>query len=84
MTYVISYTRDVEKSLKKLNKGLQKKIIRKVELLADNPRPNGVKRLVGRHEWRIRVGDYRVIYEINDKVVTILVVRVAHRKDVYR
>ena len=53
--------------------------------LGNDPRPPGVKALVGEAGlWRIRVGDYRVVYEINDTELIVLVVRIAHRSDVYR
>ena len=53
--------------------------------LADNPRPRGVEKLEGReNRYRIRVGDYRVIYEIHDEVLLVLVVRIGHRREVYR
>jgi mRNA interferase RelE/StbE len=52
--------------------------------LADNPRPVGCKKLKGMSAWRIRVGDYRVVYEIHDDVLVVLVVRVAHRREVYK
>lgn len=56
-----------------------------IELLAENPRPPAAKRLVGgEREWRVRTGDYRVIYEINDGVLVILVLSVGHRREIYR
>ncbi|MDX2055276.1 MAG: type II toxin-antitoxin system RelE/ParE family toxin [Polyangiaceae bacterium] len=52
--------------------------------LADEPRPSGAKKLVESDYWRVRVGDYRVVYSIEDSVLVILVIRVGHRRDVYR
>lgn len=53
--------------------------------LADNPRPNGCRKLAGEEgQWRIRVGDFRVIYQVRDAVLLVLVVRVGHRREVYR
>lgn len=53
--------------------------------MKDNPRPDGCRKLAGeKRAWRIRVGDYRVLYEIADGTVTVTVFRVAHRRDVYR
>jgi mRNA interferase RelE/StbE len=52
--------------------------------LADNPRPVGVKKLTEREGYRIRAGDYRVIYEINDPLQTITIFHVGHRKDIYQ
>jgi len=52
--------------------------------LRDNPRPGGCKKLQGRDGWRIRVGDYRVIYHVQDDALVVLVLTVGHRRDVYR
>jgi len=52
--------------------------------LADNPRPSGCSKLVGREGWKIRVGNYRVIYEINDQAKEVIVLHIGHRRDVYR
>jgi mRNA interferase RelE/StbE len=52
--------------------------------LADNPRPIGCLKMTGRDLYRIRVGDYRVMYEIHDRTVTIIVVKIAHRREAYR
>ena len=67
---------------------LDKKIIPVIKAaiadLADNPRPYGYKKLKGEDAYRIRVGDYRVIYEINDDKIIVTVVMVGHRKDIYK
>ncbi|WP_346426229.1 type II toxin-antitoxin system RelE/ParE family toxin [Actinobaculum sp. 313] len=56
-----------------------------VELLAQEPRPSGAKKLVGgRGEWRVRTGDYRIVYEVHDGVLLVLVLAVGHRREVYR
>lgn len=56
-----------------------------IELLADEPRPSGGKKLVGGDgEWRVRTGDYRIVYEIHDEVLLVLVVGVGQRRDGYR
>ena len=52
--------------------------------LADEPRPPGCRKLTGREGWRLRVGDYRVIYEVNDREQTVVVLHVGHRRDVYQ
>ena len=59
------------------------RILRAVRNLRANPRPSGCKKLKGRDEYRIRVGEYRVIYEIHDDALIVMVVRVAHRQDAY-
>ena len=60
------------------------RILRRLAGLETNPRPADVKKLKGRDAWRIRVGDYRVIYEIHDRVLQIIVITVGHRREIYR
>jgi mRNA interferase RelE/StbE len=56
-----------------------------IELLADQPRPSGAKKLAGGDgEWRVRTGDYRIVYEVHDDVLLVLVVAVGHRRDIYQ
>ena len=59
-------------------------VVRWILALAEDPRPHGWQKLTGEDKYRIRQGDYRVVYTIEDAVVTVTVVRVAHRSDVYR
>lgn len=61
-----------------------KRIVRRISSLAENPFPIDAVQLKGREEWRIRQGSYRILYIVAEKVVTIFVVRVGHRKDIYR
>lgn len=82
--YKIELSRSAVKSLKKLPKHTSARIFAKIKLLATDPRPMDTKKLVGLPSFRIRVGDYRVIYSIDDEIVTVLVVKVAHRREVYR
>ena len=64
---------------------IQRSLRPHIEALANQPRPTGAKKLKGRDDlWRIRVGDYRIIYEIRDRILVVLVVRVGHRREVYR
>jgi mRNA interferase RelE/StbE len=86
---VASYALDIKPSAQKeldaLNDTLFGRIDRKILALADDPRPLGCKKLKGYKDlWRIRVGDYRVIYSINDAVNAVDITRVAHRKEVYK
>lgn len=71
------------RDLRKLERDVQRLIVEAVERLAVNPRPPGSKRLVGRDGWRVRVRDYRVLYDIYDDRLVICVVHVGHRRDVY-
>jgi len=85
MAYKIAYKTSAEKSFSKLPKDIQKRIYAAVQHLADNPRPPGVKKLQSALElYRIRVGDYRVIYTIDEGELKILVVTIGHRRDVYQ
>ncbi len=60
------------------------KVLERIEALAENPRPAGAEKLAGVELWRIRQGDYRIVYSIEDNVLTIWIVKVGHRRDVYR
>lgn len=84
MTYSVSILRSAQKLLGSLSPASQDRIVAAIRRLASNPRPPGVKKLAGREAWRIRVADYRVIYEIVDADLTILVVDVGHRREIYR
>lgn len=67
MSYSISITRSAQKSLAKIDKVRRAEIADQVKALSHNPRPVGSKKLTGRDAWRIRIGDFRVIYEIHDE-----------------
>lgn len=83
--YVVRFTKRADRDLDRLPGDLRVRAIRMIESLAGNPRPNGSIKLSGKEDmYRIRVGDYRIIYEVQDKVLLILVLRVGHRRDVYR
>lgn len=84
MSYAVEILRSAQKQLARLDWQAQDRIIEAIRALAKNPRPKGCSKLTGRAAWRIRVGDYRVIYEVEDNLLRILVVSVGHRKEVYR
>ena len=86
MAYRVEWWPVARKQLGALEAPAQTRIVAAVGALAANPRPHGVKRMriKTRDLWRIRVGDYRVIYEIRDAVVLVLVAKVGHRREVYR
>ncbi len=85
MTYQIELTRGALKQLKKLPTDIRERIDLKIQELAVNPRLDNVKKLEGELSlYRIRVGDYRVIYQIQDDVLLVIVVKVKHRREVYR
>lgn len=85
MTYSVKFEPATLRQFHKLDGELQARLKPKIWALADHPRPRGVKKLQGfENRYRIRVGDYRVIYEIHDNVLLVLVVEVVHRGGAYR
>jgi mRNA interferase RelE/StbE len=83
--YRIDVTRKAQKSLRAIEPMDQRKIARAIDGLASEPRPRGAKKLEGgAGEWRVRIGNYRIIYEINDDILRVLVLVIGKRKDVYR
>jgi mRNA interferase RelE/StbE len=82
--YQITFARTAKKELLSLPKDIGEKILASIELLSINPRPYGCKKLVGYADaYRIRVGDYRVVYTVIDSTLMIDIIRIGHRKDVY-
>ena len=84
MRYRVILPRSVQKELDRLPDDVVKRILARLSQLEANPRLADVKKLKGRDAWRIRVGDYRVIYEIHDRELQILVITVGHRREIYR
>jgi mRNA interferase RelE/StbE len=83
--YQVLFTRAADRDLQKLPDDVQKRIVRAVAALAHDPRPPGAVKLAGEDDlWRIRVGDYRVIYTVEDDRLVVVVIRIAHRRDAYR
>lgn len=82
--YKIFFKRSVEKDLKAIPKKDLKRILDRIAMLAADPRPPGTEKLTGQERYRIRQGLYRIVYSIQDDELTIWVVKVGHRKDVYR
>jgi mRNA interferase RelE/StbE len=81
--YSVEINKKAQKSLDKLSDFIVAPVLSAINDLAENPRPQGYRKLKGRKGYRIRVGDYRVIYEIFDHVLLIEVVDLGHRKDIY-
>ena len=85
MTHTVEFTAAANREYRKLPRGIQTSIRPAIDALADDPRPHGVEKLAGMDDtWRIRVGDYRIIYRILDDRLVVLVIRVGHRREVYR
>jgi mRNA interferase RelE/StbE len=84
MRYQVILPKSVQKELDRLPDDVAKRILARLAGLKTNPRPPDVKKLKGRDAWRIRVGDYRVIYEIHDRILQVIVITVGHRREIYR
>ena len=83
-SYRIIVTISAQRSINELEAPVKMRVLARINTLAANPRPHGVKKLQGVDSYRVRVGDYRIIYAVEDVVRLITVTRVGHRRDVYR
>ncbi|PII82410.1 plasmid stabilization protein [Leucobacter sp. OLJS4] len=85
MIYAVEFTSAAAKQIRRLPRPARERLLDAIENLQADPRPPGAKKLVGEDlAWRIRTGDYRVIYEVADDRLLVTVVRAAHRREVYR
>lgn len=85
MRYAVEFKPSAAREFSKLSRSIQVKIKPRIDALADDPRPHGVEKVSGEEDiFRIRIGDYRVVYRIQDDHLFVLVIRIGHRKDVYR
>ena len=85
MKYTVRLHTRVGKVLDRLPPDIRRRLVRRLEALEDNPRPRGVEKLAGVVElYRVRVGTYRIVYAIRDRELVVIVVRIGHRRDVYR
>ena len=82
--YKIFFKRSVEKDFESIPQNDLKRILDRIKMLAEDPRPTGCEKLTGQERYRVRQGRYRIIYSIQDNELTVWVVKVSHRKDVYR
>ncbi|MBW1836776.1 MAG: type II toxin-antitoxin system RelE/ParE family toxin [Deltaproteobacteria bacterium] len=82
--YEIFFKESVWKDLRKVSKSDLKRILSRIEKLGDNPRPMGYEKLTGQELYRVRQGKYRIVYSIQDNELTVWVIKVGHRKDIYR
>ena len=84
MTYEVRLAPAAVRQLRKLDPPGRRRVQAAIDLLAEDPRPPGGRQLVGgAGEWRVRTGDFRIIYDVRDEELTVLVVKVGHRRDVY-
>lgn len=84
MIYEIEFKKSARKEINKLPPEVAKEILKIIYSLATKPRPPHAKKMVGGAGWRLRIGSYRVIYTIEDKLLIIVIIRIGHRKDIYR
>ncbi len=82
--YKIFFKESVWKDFEPIPKKDLKKILQSIDRLSDDPRPRGCEKLTGQERYRLRQGRYRIVYSIQDDELTVWIVKVAHRKDVYR
>jgi len=82
--YKIFFKKSVEKDFEAIPKKDLKRIIHQIGRLREEPRPRGCEKLTGQEKYRLRQGNYRIVYSIEDKALTVWVVKVGHRKDIYR
>jgi mRNA interferase RelE/StbE len=83
-SYRLAFRQSVAKDLRAIPQGDVARILKRIESLADEPRPPGSERLSGQERYRVRQGVYRILYEIRDEELVVLVVKVGHRREVYR
>ncbi len=82
--YEVRFSNTARKGLRRLDRESRERVVRAAEALGEEPRPHGARPVRGTPFLRIRSGDYRIIYEVREDVLLILVVRVAHRREAYR
>jgi len=85
MRYTVAFTNSAAREFKALERATQRRISARIDELANHPFPPGVKKLQGEPDlYRIRIGDYRVLYRVDGKRMTVLILKIGHRRDVYR
>ncbi len=83
-SYKIVFKQSVAKDLRAILKEDVQRILKRIKELIDNPRPPGTEKLTGDEKYRLRQGRYRILYTIEGKIVTVTIVKIGHRRDVYR
>ena len=82
--YKVFFRKSVWKDFEAIPEKDLQRILKRIEMLGDDPRPPGCEKLTGKERYRLRQGKYRILYSIQDDELTVWVVKVGHRKDVYR
>jgi len=83
-SYSLEIKRSAARELAQLPPKDRGRVVARIQALADDPRPVGAEKLSGQERYRVRQGDYRILYEIEDQILRIMVVKIWHRRDVYR
>lgn len=83
-SYRLLFKESVAKDLRPLPKADVARVLRRIEALAENPRPAGCEKLSGQEKYRVRQGVYRIVYQVDDEQRLVVVVKVGHRREVYR
>jgi mRNA interferase RelE/StbE len=85
MPYAVEFSPRARRDFRKFANEIQLRLRPHIDALSNDPRPAGSKKLKGGNDlWRVRAGDYRIVYEVRDQILVVLVLRVAHRREVYR
>jgi mRNA interferase RelE/StbE len=85
LAYRLEFTPRAARDFKSLDGSVRRRIAQRIDSLANNPYPSGIKKIEGEEElYRLRVGDYRILYQVKKQTLLVLVVRIGHRRDVYR
>jgi mRNA interferase RelE/StbE len=82
--YEVEFTNSAQRELSKHSPPIAIRLVRAIDRLSFNPRTGNVRPMVGSKSWRLRVGDYRVVYDILDQRLVILIIKIGHRREVYR
>lgn len=83
-SYRLLFKGSAERELRSVPRPFLKRLLERIHALSENPRPHGSERLAGQERYRIRQGDWRVVYEIDDSTKTVRVYKIGHRREVYR
>lgn len=84
VSYNIVFKQSVAKDLRSIPKKDIQRILKRIDSLIEDPRPVGAEKLSGDEKYRIRQGNYRILYTIEDEIITVTIVKVGHRRDIYR
>ena len=82
--WTVNYHQELAKEIRRLPKPVIKRLLEAIEALAENPIPPGSRKIEGHPLWRIKVGDYRILYQIDEEHFVVNTYRLGHRKDIYR